>query len=385
MPVCLIPIISALFWAQVKGKRLQSRSLSTHCVQQRRADFGCFGFIDTAASSEIERVDRKEQETTPLLWHIWSTVQHIDAFGLILLGTACALILSPPTLVWGAKDGWKNPSMIAMIVIGPILLLAFGIWEWKLAANPIMPRVMLNRTFIISVTINFFNFIVSTLHNTYWNSWVWVIQDYNTRNYTYMTQIETVTLCSFAIIGGAIQRFTHRYKWLQVGSLALRCIGAGVTYYSTLGQNQSTVCLFFGKFLITVGNSWSIVASSVAAQASVPHKHLGMAIAILSLWSSIGGGIGSSVAGSVWPRKLSEALASTTTLTPEELMAVGGDINAARIEGLPVLPGVREAYNTAFEEICLIALPLTFVPLFASVFSADYKLDGRHNAVEEVA
>ena len=385
MPVCLIPIISALFCAQIKGKRLQSRSLSSDRVQQRRADFGCFGLIDTAASSEIERVDTKKIERTPLLWRIWPTVQQIDAFGLLLLGTACALILSPPTLVWGAKNGWKNPSMIAMIVIGPILLLAFGIWEWKLAANPIMPRIMLNRTFIISVTINFFNFIVSTLHNTYWNSWVWVIQDYNTRNYTYMTQIETVTLCSFAIIGGAIQRFTHRYKWLQVGSLALRCIGAGVTYYSTLGQNQSTVCLFFGKFLITVGNSWSIVASSVAAQASVPHKHLGMAIAILSLWSSIGGGIGSSVAGSVWPRKLSEALASTTTLTPEELMAVGGDINAARIEGLPVLPGVREAYNTAFEEICLIALPLTFVPLFSSVFSADYKLDGRHNAVEEVA
>lgn len=338
-----------------------------------------------AAPSEIDGHDMKATKETNMIRRIWSTVQLIDAFGLILLGTACALILSPPTLVWGAKDGWKNPSMIAMIVIGPILLFAFGIWEWKLAANPIMPRVMLNRTFAISVFINFFNFIVSTLHNTYWNSWVWVIQAYNTRNYTYMTQIETVTLCSFAIIGGAIQRFTHRYKWLQVGSLALRCIGAGVTYYSTLGQNQSTVCLFFGKFLITVGNSWSIVASSVAAQASVPHKHLGMAIAILSLWSSIGGAIGSSIAGSVWPRRLSKALASATDLAPEELMAVAGDINAARIEGLPVLPGVREAYNMAFRELCLIALPLTFLPLFASVFSADYKLDGRHNAVEEVA
>ena len=96
--------------------------------------------------------------------------------------------------------------MIAMIVVGGCLLPAFCAWEWFGAKYPIMPRSMWNKTFLISVFINFVNFIVSTLHNTYWNSWVWVIQDYNTRNYTYMTQIETVTLCTFAIVGGAIQR-----------------------------------------------------------------------------------------------------------------------------------------------------------------------------------
>jgi hypothetical protein len=305
----------------------------------------------------------------------------IDAVGLILLGTTFALLLSPPTLVYGADNGWNNPSMIAMIVVGGCLLPVFCAWEWFGAKYPIMPRSMWNKTFLISVFINFVNFIVSTLHNTYWNSWVWVIQDYNTRNYTYMTQIETVTLCTFAIVGGAIQRYTHRYKYLQIFALCLRILGAGITYYSSLGHT-STVCLLFGKFLITIGNSWSIIGSTVAAHASVKHKDLGIAIAVLSLWSSIGGSIGSSIAGAIWPYRLVDYLTQTTQLDPLSIATVAGDIYSARFEGVDPAPGVREAYNLTYKRLCLIALPLTFIPLFAAFFSEDYVLDDRHNAME---
>jgi hypothetical protein len=43
---------------------------------------------------------------------------------------------------------------------------------------------------------------------------------------------------------------------------------------------------------------------------------------------------------------------------------------------------VREAYNLTYKRLCLIALPLTFIPLFAAFFSEDYVLDDRHNAME---
>lgn len=313
---------------------------------------------------------------------IFRFFQVIDALGLILLGTTFALLLSPPTLVYGAEGGWKNPSMIAMIVVGALLLPAFFAWEYFMASHPIMPRSMWNKTLLISIFINFVTFIGSMLHNTYWNSWVWVIQDYNTRNYTYMTQIETVTLCTFAIVGGAIQRYTHRYKYLQIFALCLRCLGAGITYYSALGHT-STVCLFFGKFIITVGNSWSIIGSTVAAHASVKHKDLGIAIAVLSLWSSIGGSIGASISGAIWPYRLMDYLAQTTDLDPLSMATVAGDIYSARLEGVDPAPGVREAYNLAFKRLCLIALPLTCVPLVAAFFSDNYVLDGRHNTMDD--
>ena len=329
-----------------------------------------------------DEVDTPLPVRLPLFRRVIRFFQVIDAFGLLLLGTTFALLLSPPTLVYGADNGWKNPSMIAMTVIGGCLLPVFCAWEWFFASYPIMPSSMWNKTFLISIFINFVNFAVAMVHNTYWNSWVWVIQDYNTRNYTYMTQIETVTLCSFSIVGGLIQRYTHRYKYLQVVALCLRCIGAGITYYSSLGHT-STACLFFGKFLITVGNAWSIIASTVAAHASVKHKDLGIAIAVLSLWSSIGGSIGASISGAIWPYRLLDYLGQTTQLDPVSIATVAGDIYAARLEGIDPAPGVREAYNLAYKRLCIIALPLTFVPLVAAFFSEDYVLDDRHNVMEQ--
>ena len=37
-----------------------------------------------------------------------------------------------------------------------------------------------------------------------------------TKEWSYMNQIETVTLCLFALIGGILQRYTHRYKAIQI-------------------------------------------------------------------------------------------------------------------------------------------------------------------------
>jgi hypothetical protein len=35
-----------------------------------------------------------------------------------------------------------------MFVVGGILLIAFGAWEFKGASHPIMPRRVLNKTFV---------------------------------------------------------------------------------------------------------------------------------------------------------------------------------------------------------------------------------------------
>lgn len=43
--------------------------------------------------------------------------------------------------------------MIAMFVVGGILLIAFGIYEWFFAANPILPMRILNRAFVCGVII----------------------------------------------------------------------------------------------------------------------------------------------------------------------------------------------------------------------------------------
>lgn len=306
----------------------------------------------------------------------------IDAFGLILLGFAFALLLAPPTLTTTAANGWKNPSMIAMEVVGGVLFIVFCIWEFFFARNPIQPRRIWNKTFTMCIIIDFTYYLVGYFTDVYWSSWLYVVKDYSDTDYSYMLQITTICLCFFAVVGGAIQRYTHRYKWLQVSGLAVRCIGSGLNYWVSCG-NISTGAIVMSRFLLMAGGGVSVISSQVASQGSVKHKDMGIAIAILTLWTQIGGAIGSAISAAMWNSELPKQLAIHVGefLTADEITAVYGDITVARVA--EPRAEIIKAYNAAYRKLSLPALGCIFIPLIAAFFTTNYHLGDRHNAVEE--
>lgn len=85
----------------------------------------------------------------------------LDVFGLVLLSAAVTLILIPLTLAAKVKYGWKNPSIVAMIVVGLICLLALPFWEGskKLAPKPLLSLHLLKqRTALAGCALAFFYF-----------------------------------------------------------------------------------------------------------------------------------------------------------------------------------------------------------------------------------
>ena len=85
----------------------------------------------------------------------------LDVMGLLLLSAAISLILLPLTLAAKAKGGWSNASMIAMVVVGGCLLIAFLLWEMnrKLAPQPFLALPLLkHRTVVAGCLIGFFYF-----------------------------------------------------------------------------------------------------------------------------------------------------------------------------------------------------------------------------------
>ena len=85
----------------------------------------------------------------------------LDVFGLLLLSAAISLILLPLTLAARAKSGWRNASIIAMIVIGCVCLVLFPLWEVssKLAPRPFLSlRLLTNRTVLAGCAIGFLYF-----------------------------------------------------------------------------------------------------------------------------------------------------------------------------------------------------------------------------------
>ncbi|KAK6966773.1 major facilitator superfamily domain-containing protein [Favolaschia claudopus] len=358
-PVSMAPALVVLFWGDRKAKRLQaleSQQIPTRATSQTPVGFNL-----------------------ATLTHYW---HHVDASGLILLATGFALLLLPLTLYSSVKNGWKNPSLIAMFVVGGVLFIAYFAWELKWARHPMMPVRVLNKTFLCCVAIDFLWFLSSTMTLTYFSSYVYVVKDWSLDNYTYFNNISNLGLSIFGFVGGIIQRMTHRSKSLQMFGLCIRLVGQGLVLLAANG-NKSDVVLVWGQILCALGGAFSGIATQVASQASVPHQELAIAISLFLLWTTLGGAIGSAAAAAIWNAKLPANLDKYLgdQLNSTEIEEIFGSILVAR-EAEPRELVIKAYDDTAFQ-LFLPSLVLSALPLVAGLLTTDFYLGTQHNAIED--
>ncbi|WVQ89262.1 hypothetical protein IAS59_003015 [Cryptococcus gattii] len=352
IPCVVVPAILVLFWADWKAKKIGALSLASSTYAREKLLMG-------------QMVERRPFFATCLYY-----ARRIDAVGLLLMGFAFGCILSPFTLYTTAKGGYKNPSLIALLVVGGVLFISFCLWEWKMASHPIMPKRVFNRTFICCLLIDWNYYLSGYLSDTYWSSWLYVVKDYNDKDYTYIMNILTVGLCLFSVLAGLVQRYTHKFN------------GMGLNYLSVNG-NMSDGVIVMSRVLISIGGGISVTSSQVACQGSVAHQDMALAMAILALWTSIGGSIGSAISASVWNRRVPEALTKYlgSTHNATEIAEIFGSIVIARTTEPRDL--VITAYNEAVKPLYLAALIMSMLSLAFGILTYDIRLGKAHNSIEK--
>lgn len=153
MPVVLGPAIAVLIRLDRRAKKEgivnMASSAGERCAARKQAEKegleGPRGTIVTPAVASDETWMQAFRRN----------LEEIDAFGLVLLGFGWALLLLPFSLKTYMTNGWKNPSMIAMMVVGGLLLIAYSVYEIKWARFPSMPRRLLfNKTFVMAIVID---------------------------------------------------------------------------------------------------------------------------------------------------------------------------------------------------------------------------------------
>ncbi|KAH8826554.1 MFS general substrate transporter [Flagelloscypha sp. PMI_526] len=293
----------------------------------------------------------------------------MDAFGLILLGFAFALILMPPSLVAYADNGYKNPSLIAMFVVGGILIFAFIAWEWFFANYPLMPRYALMNP-DPDVEQNF-------------HCWVFVVKDWSVQDWTYYSNTLTVGLCFFGLVAGVIMRWTKTYKWLLLSGLALRCIAIGLNIHGR-GKYATDAILVIAQIIRGIGGAFVVVTAQVAYQASVPHVDLAQCIALVNMWSYLAASVGTSIAAAIWGGEMPKKMRKYLPDAPEETITeLFGSITLARDSDPTTRAGVIQAYNDTVLKMYIPSLVLTILSVgVAWYLMTEYNLDDRHNAVE---
>lgn len=316
---------------------------------------------------------------------IWTALIEIDALGLIVMGFGWSLLLLPFSLYTGAQGGYSNPSLIAMFVVGGILLIAYSVYEIWYCPFPSMPKRVFNRTFIGAVIIDIFYELGGYIRILYLSSYALVVTEWSLQNWTYWDNTLTMGLCVFAYMAGGLQRYFHRYKYIQFAGICILIIGNGIMIRNHSAATN-TASLVMTQVLCGWGGSFSVIGSQVSSQASVPHQDMSLAISVLSLWTSIGAGIGSAIGGSIWASKLPGYLREfmPASVSDEQVLLYFGDVNSIR--ALPWGSPERNAGIRAYQEssyyMFTVGLGLYFICLIASLCQKDLYLGENQNAVE---
>ncbi|QYS95460.1 MFS domain-containing protein [Trichoderma simmonsii] len=210
--------------------------------------------------------------------------REFDAIGLLLLTAGLALFLLPFNLYALQPLGWRSPLIICLLVFGFLLTVAFALWERFFAPVTFIPySLLLDRNMIGACMLA-----------------------------SYVVQIYGLGSSLFSIATGVVIRYTGRFKAITLyGAIPLYTLFMGLMIYFRR-PDMNVGYIIMCQIFISVAAGVVIITSQMAAMTAASHQYIAVVMAILSMFSSIGGAIGLTIAGAIWqavfPIKLAEYL-----------------------------------------------------------------------------
>jgi EmrB/QacA subfamily drug resistance transporter len=287
----------------------------------------------------------------------------IDYLGASLLaGGLSALLLG---FVWGgAQYPWASPQVIGILSAAVVLLVSFGLVEYKHAKDPILPLSLFkNSIFSLSMLIVFligFAMFGAILYIPLY------AQDVLGRTATNSGIIMTpmvLTLVFVSIIAGQAVSRTGRYKSLAVAGTA--AVTFGMLWLSTMGLHTSNSQFTARMMLLGVGLGFSMPIFNLIVQNAFPQTLLGIATSSVQLFRSVGATIGVAVMGSILNNRLAHNLSGAAHVSANQLQ----NVNAKSIP-LPV----KHALSVSISDVFLIGGLVVSIAFIASWFLKEIPL-----------
>ena len=267
---------------------------------------------------------------------------------LLIIG-GWSLLLLPLSLAAYASHSWKSPDIIAMLVVGFCLLIAFGIHERFFAKKQFLPfHFLVDRTVVGSCLCAGTLFISFYCWDIYFSSFLQVVYDLNVSDSGYIYSIYSLGSCFWGIVVGFLIPLTGRFKWLAICAVPLQMLGTGLMIYFREPDKPLGFVIMCQIFIAFSGGTL-VITEQVAIMAAVGPENVAVALALESLFTSVGGAVGTSIAGAIWtntlPRELEKHL-------PDHLKDQAADIYAdITVQlGYPMGSPAREAIIKAYAE-----------------------------------
>ncbi len=293
------------------------------------------------------------------------------------------------TSLGGTTYAWGSPPMVALIVAGIVLLVAFVLAEAR-APEPILPlEIFRNRVFSVTSAVGFIVGLALFGAVTYLPLYLQDVKGHSpTTSGLLITPMMAGLLITSIGSGQLISRF-GRYKPFPIAGTAIMALGLALL--SRLHVDTSTLVAAAYMLVLGLGLGLVLQVLVLAAQNAVDYKYLGVASSGSTLFRQIGGSIGVAIFGAIFANQLTSNLADRLPAGAH----VPAAANPAALKQLP--PAIHEAYATAITEalqpvfltaaaIAVLAFLLTWLlrelPLKATARAPDLG-DGLHAARDD--
>jgi MFS family permease len=301
-----------------------------------------------------------------------------DVGGLVLAMAGMVIFLLPFNLYSKQENGWKSPFTISMLIIGFLLLLSFVLYERYVAPKTIIPyRFLLDRTVIGACLLAAILFVSWYLWHSFFPSFLQVVNGLNITHATYILNIYSVGACFFSIFVGLGIRWTGRFKWIALYfGVPAMMLGIGLLiYFRQPGVGIEYVAMT--QLIIAFAGGACVISEQIAVMAATDHQYIAVVLAIEGMFSSIGGGIGSSIAVTIWtsvfPKKLAEYLPAEAQ---DSLWDIYASLNTqlSYHKGTPTRAAIELAYSDAQKYMNMAGTAILFLAFPAVMMWRDTKV-----------
>ncbi|KAJ5179413.1 hypothetical protein N7492_002623 [Penicillium capsulatum] len=294
----------------------------------------------------------------------------IDFFGALLaLGGTSVLLLG---LNWGGGEyEWNSAHVIATLVVGFVISVAFVAWQWKGARIPLVPMHIFKGRIVngscLTMFINGWNFLVQVY---YIPTFYQLVFGYSTVRSGAMLLPITLMQTVGSTLSGLIVHWVGRYRECILFGWIIWAVGLGL--FSTLDENSGVGKQIGYGILTGVGVGNTLQPSLIAVQAGVERRDMAVVTSFRNFVRNLGGTLGLAIAGtiinnvvasSVSTLDLDETESRSLLSSPQTYLSKQSATDAANIRSV-LIP----AYKKGFRIIFIIGAALAALAFFLAVW-----------------
>ncbi|KAB5549862.1 major facilitator superfamily transporter [Coniochaeta sp. 2T2.1] len=281
----------------------------------------------------------------------------------------------------GVSSPWSSYKVLLPLLLGPVGLVIFAVYEWKYATEPIIIKgLFANWDMLNSYILTIFHGLILWSLVYFLTLYYQGVKLYSPIGSAVSVLPETLTVAPAGMAVGIIAAKTGHYRWSLWAGWVLTTAGAGLLW---LLQPQTTIAQWiFINIPIGIGTGMLFPAQALAIQAACEPEFNGQASAFYSFLRGVGQSIGVAISGVIFQNVFRQKLTGLPAFVDvADEYSRDATIVVGIIKAMPETADRRDlikAYADSLRIIWISLMAFGAVGMFLSVTIRGYTLDRVH-------